>query len=159
MSVHPHLQTAPLNLHLLQVHLRVPLKHCLFLYIMSSSCSSSGDIPAGLSDPQVEGQHPQFSSLLAFINGRVVADVPRKNKCRELKKILYAVPLFEPGTPSWSSCEYSSTPSILSPEVDVTYSWEITVANYMTDFQVRRMAKTKSTLCIRSPDEVLAEGT
>jgi len=69
------------------------------------------------------------------------------------------MPPFEPGTPSWSSCEYSSTPSVLSPKVEVTHPWEITIANYMTDFQVRRMAKTKSTPCIRSPDELLAEGT
>ncbi|KAJ8421146.1 LOW QUALITY PROTEIN: hypothetical protein Cgig2_027444 [Carnegiea gigantea] len=33
-------------------------------------------------------------------------------------------------------CEYSSTPSILSPEVEVSYPWEITIADYMTDFQV-----------------------
>jgi len=41
----------------------------------------------------------------------------------------------------------------------VTYPWEITIANYMTDFQVCRTAKTKSTPRIRSPDELLAEGT
>ena len=29
----------------------------------------------------------------------------------------------------------------------------------MTDFQVHRMAKTKSSPCVRSPDELLAEGT
>ncbi|KAJ8449495.1 hypothetical protein Cgig2_002292 [Carnegiea gigantea] len=100
------------------------------------------DVPEGLTGPQVEGWHPQFSNLLASIDGRVVAGVPRKNKYREPKKIPHVVPLFEPGTPLWSSCEYSSTPSIPSPEVEV-----------------RRMAKTKSTPCIRSPDEWLAEGT
>ena len=69
------------------------------------------------------------------------------------------MPLFEPGTPSWSRSEYSSTPSILSPEMEVSYPWKITIADYIIDFQVQRMAKTKSTPCIRSPDELLAEGT
>jgi len=46
------------------------------------------------------------------------------------------VRLFEPGTPLWSSYEYSSSPSVLSPEVEVLYLWEITIADYMTDFQV-----------------------
>ena len=87
------------------------------------------DVPEGLTGPGVEGRHPQFPGLPAFIDGRVVAGIPRKNKCREPKKIPYAVPLFEPGTPSWSSCEYSSTPSVLSPEVEVTYPLEITIAN------------------------------
>jgi len=112
--------TKSLNLHHFQVFVHVLSKHYL-LYIMSSSCSSSEDAPEEQAGPQVEGQHPQFSNLLAFINGRVVAGVPRKNKYREPKKIPYAVPLFEPGTPSWFSCEYSSTPSILSPVVEVTY--------------------------------------
>ncbi|KAJ8445654.1 hypothetical protein Cgig2_009055 [Carnegiea gigantea] len=89
----------------------------------------------------------------------VVDGIPRKNKYRDPKKIPYVVPLFAPGTPSWSSCEYSSSPSILSPEVEVTYPWEITIASYVPDFQVRRMAKTKSTPRIQSPDELLAEGT
>jgi len=44
------------------------------------------------------------------------------------------VPRFESDTPSLSSCEYSSTPNVLSLEVEVTYPWEITVTNYMTDF-------------------------
>ncbi|KAJ8429329.1 hypothetical protein Cgig2_026559 [Carnegiea gigantea] len=141
-----------------EVHTHVPSKHCL-LYIMSSSCSSSGDVPEGLVGPQVEGRHPQFSNLPAFIDGRVVAGIPEKNRYREPKKIPYDVPLFEPGTPSWSSCKYFSTPSILNPEVEVTYPWEITITNYMPDFQVRRMAKTKSIPRIRSPDELLAEST
>ncbi|KAJ8426226.1 hypothetical protein Cgig2_003851 [Carnegiea gigantea] len=142
----------------LLVHVHVPSKHYL-LYIMSSSCSSSGDTLEGLTGPQVEGRHPQFSNLPTFIDGQVVAGVPRNNKYREPKKILYAVPLFESGTPSWSSCEYSSTPSVLSPKVEVTYPWEITIANYMIDFQVRRMGKTKSTPHIRSLNELLAKGT
>ncbi|KAJ8428175.1 hypothetical protein Cgig2_015616 [Carnegiea gigantea] len=82
--------------------------------------SDEEDILKGLAGLQVEGRHPQFPSLLAFINGRVVAGVLPKNQCRELRRISYAVPLFEPGTPSWSSCEYSSIPSILSPEVEVS---------------------------------------
>ncbi|KAJ8451405.1 hypothetical protein Cgig2_017796 [Carnegiea gigantea] len=95
----------------------------------------SGDIREGQAGPQVEGRHPQFSNLPALIDGQVMAEVPRQNKCREPKKIPYAVPIFEPGTPSWSSCEYSSTPSILSPEVEVTHPWEITIANYVPAFQ------------------------
>ncbi|KAJ8433872.1 hypothetical protein Cgig2_021255 [Carnegiea gigantea] len=39
------------------------------------------------------------------------------------------------GTPLWSSCEHSSTPGVLSPEVEVSYPWEITIPNYMTNFQ------------------------
>ncbi|KAJ8424042.1 LOW QUALITY PROTEIN: hypothetical protein Cgig2_023227 [Carnegiea gigantea] len=40
----------------LKVHPRAPSKHCLlFLYIMSSSCSSSRDVPEGLANPQVKG--------------------------------------------------------------------------------------------------------
>ncbi|KAJ8424906.1 hypothetical protein Cgig2_007631 [Carnegiea gigantea] len=123
------------------------------------SSDEDGDVPEGIAGPQVEGRHPQFSKHPAFIDSRMVAGVPRKNKYREPKKIPYVLPLFESGTPSWSSCEYSSTPIILSPEVEVTYPWEITIANYMPDFQVRRMAKTKSTPRIRSPGELLAEGT
>jgi len=69
------------------------------------------------------------------------------------------VKIFKPQTPLWSSWEYSSTPSILSIETEVSYPWEITLANFMTDVQVQRMAKTKSTLMMRSPDELLAEGT
>ncbi|KAJ8438792.1 hypothetical protein Cgig2_023826 [Carnegiea gigantea] len=61
------------------------------------------------------------------------------------------------GTPSRSSCEYSSTYSILSYEVEVSYLWEITIAHHMTDFQIQRMVKTKFTTCIRSPDELLAK--
>ncbi|KAJ8423646.1 hypothetical protein Cgig2_006677 [Carnegiea gigantea] len=125
-----------------EVQPRAPSKHYLFLYIMPSSYLSSGDVPEGFAGPQVEALHPQFPSLLAFIDGQVVANIPRRNKCREPKRIPYTVPRFEQGIPSWSNYEYSSTPSILSLEVEV-----------------RRMAKTKSTPCIRSPDEPLAKGT
>jgi len=41
----------------------------------------------------------------------------------------------------------------------VTYPWEITIANYVPAFQVRRMVKMKSTPRIQSPNELLAEGT
>ncbi|KAJ8436373.1 hypothetical protein Cgig2_032194 [Carnegiea gigantea] len=108
---------------------------CCTCIIVFSSCSPSGEVPEGLAGPPVEGLHPQLASLPAFIHGRAVTVVPRKNQCREPKKIPYAMPLFEPGTPSSSSCEYSSTPSILSLEVEVLYPWEITIADYMTDFK------------------------
>ncbi|KAJ8438700.1 hypothetical protein Cgig2_011883 [Carnegiea gigantea] len=78
---------------------------------------------------------------------------------RKPKKIPYAVLIFEPSTPSWSSCEYSSTPSILSIEKEVSYPWEITIADFMNDVPPRRMAKTKSTPRVRTPDGLLAEGT
>lgn len=111
-----------------------------------SSCSSSGDVSKEQVGPLMEGRHPQLPNLPALIDGHVVAGLPRKNnKPREPKKVPYVVPVFEPGTPSWSSCEYFSTPSILSPEVTVTYPWEVIIANFVPDFQVRGMAKTKST--------------
>ncbi|KAJ8419343.1 hypothetical protein Cgig2_003520 [Carnegiea gigantea] len=99
------------------VYAYVLSKHYL-LYIMSSSSPSSGDVREGQVGPQVKGRHPQFSNILAYIDALVVAGIPQKDKYRELKKIPYAIPLFESGIPSWSSCEYSSTPSILSPEVE-----------------------------------------
>ena len=74
----------------------------------------------------MEGHHPQFLNLPTLIDGRVVACVPPKNQFREPKKIPYIVPVYEPGTPSWSTYEYSSTPSILSIEEDVIYPWELT---------------------------------
>ncbi|KAJ8430928.1 hypothetical protein Cgig2_033556 [Carnegiea gigantea] len=92
------------------------------------------DVPKGLAGLQVADRHLQFPSLLAFIDGWVVTGVPLKNQCREPKRIPYAVPLFEPDTPAWSSFEYSSTPSILSPEVEVSYLWEITIVGFMNDF-------------------------
>ncbi|KAJ8427306.1 hypothetical protein Cgig2_032955 [Carnegiea gigantea] len=75
-----------------------PFKVLFILVYYAIVFSSSGDVPEGSAGPQMEGRHPQFPSLLAIINGRVVAGV-------------------------------------------------------------RRMAKTKSTLHIRSPDELLAKGT
>jgi len=93
----------------------------------------------------------------AFIDGRLIEGVPLKNRFREPKKIPYAVLIFEPDTPSWSSYEYSSTPSILSIEQEVSYLWEITLADFMTDFQVGRMAKAKSTFCMR-PKFFTADG-
>jgi len=86
---------------------------------MSSSCSSIGDVPEWLAGPEMEGRHPKFLSLLALIDGWVVVHIPPKNQLREPKKIPYAVPILVLGIPSWSSCEYSSTPSILSIEEDV----------------------------------------
>ena len=70
----------------------------------------------------MEGRHTQFPSLLALIDGWVVANVPRTNQFRESKKIPYAVPIYELGIPLWSGCEYSSSPSILSIKGDVVYS-------------------------------------
>ncbi|KAJ8423713.1 hypothetical protein Cgig2_016464 [Carnegiea gigantea] len=112
---------------------------------------SNGSVPKRLIDPQTEGHRPQFPSLLALIDGRVVAHVPSKNQFKEPKKILYAVLIHEPGTPSWSSYEYSSTPSILSIKEDVVYPWEIDVEC--------RMAKIKMIARLRSPNELLAERT
>ncbi|KAJ8421743.1 hypothetical protein Cgig2_022426 [Carnegiea gigantea] len=58
------------------------------------------------------------------------------------------------------TCEYSSTPNILSIEQDVIYPWEINmVVDRMLEFQEHRMAKTRITTLLRSPDELLAEGT
>jgi len=100
----------------------------------------------------VEGRHSQFLSLLALIDGRVVAQIPPKNHFREPKKSPYVVLIFELGTPSSSSCEYSSTRRICSIEEDVVYPWEIDVAvDHMLGFQERRMPKTKMTARLRSP--------
>ncbi|KAJ8424705.1 hypothetical protein Cgig2_025454 [Carnegiea gigantea] len=108
---------------------------CIPELTMSLSCSSGGKIPERSADRQTEGCHPQFPSLPALIDGRLVAYIPPKNQFRELKKIPYVVPLYEPGTPSWFSCEYSSTPSVLSIEQDIIYLWKIDVAvDYMHDF-------------------------
>ena len=82
-----------------------------------------------------------------------------KNQFRESKKIPYAVPIFEPDTPASSRCEYSSAPSILSIEQKVSYPWEITLVDLMTDFQVQTMTKTKSPPRMRSLDKLLVEGT
>jgi len=76
----------------------------------------------------------------------VVTHIPLKNQFREPKKIPYAMLIYKPGTPSWPSCEYSSSTSILSSEEEVVYSKEINVAiSYMTDVQERRLAMTKTT--------------
>ncbi|KAJ8430921.1 hypothetical protein Cgig2_033549 [Carnegiea gigantea] len=91
-----------------------------------------------------------------YEEGSGSAGPPTPSSDEEETKLCFAPSFVLPRSPF---CEYSSTPSILSLEVEVTYPWEITIANYMTDFQVRRMAKTKSTPCIRSLDELLAEGT
>jgi len=96
----------------------------LYYLIISSSSSSSGIVPERLAGPPMEGRRPQFPSLPTIINGRVVACVPPKNQFRETKKIPYAMLIYESGTPSWFSCEYSSTPSVLSVEEEVVYPWE-----------------------------------
>jgi len=88
---------------------------------MSSSYSSNEKVPERMAVPQMEGFHPQFPSLPTLIDGRVVAHIPPKNQLMEPKKIPYVMPVYEPGTPSWSSCEYSSTPGILNIEQDVIY--------------------------------------
>jgi len=95
------------------------------------------DTPEVPLNPPCVGRHPQFPNLSVFIDGGVVVHVPPKNQFMEPKKILYAVPIFAPGTPSWSSCEYSSTPSILSIEEEVSYPWVITMADFINDFQER----------------------
>ena len=76
---------------------------------MPSSCPSSENLPERSASPQMEGRHPQVPSLLAFIDHCVVAHIPPKNQFSEPKKIPYALPIYESGIPSWSSCEYSST--------------------------------------------------
>ena len=68
--------------------------------------------------------------------------------------------IFESDKTLWSSCEYSSAPSILSIEEDVIYPWEIdVVVDRVLDFQERRMAKTMMTTWLRSSDELMVEGT
>ncbi|KAJ8428264.1 hypothetical protein Cgig2_000326 [Carnegiea gigantea] len=110
---------------------------CCTCIVMSSSCSSSEDVPKGLAGLQVESCHPQFPSLPAFIDGRVVMGIPPKNQCKEPKRIPYEVPFLTPALPRGLA---ASTPLPLVSSV-------------------LRMAKTKSTPRIKSPDELLAEGT
>ena len=44
-----------------------------------------------------------------------------------------------------SSCEYSSTPSILSIEEEVVYHWEIDIVlPRMSDVQEHKLARTKT---------------
>lgn len=101
---------------------------------MLSSYSSIETIPNRSASPREEGRHPQFPNFPAKIDGQVVANSPRKNQFWEPKRIPYAVPIYEPRMPSWSSCEYSSTPTILSIEEEVVYPWEIDVpASRITD--------------------------
>ncbi|KAJ8444462.1 hypothetical protein Cgig2_024026 [Carnegiea gigantea] len=68
-----------------------PLKIAIVLYylIMSSSCSSSEIIPTRPASPQMEARCPQFPSLPALIDGRVVVYVHPKNHLKEPKKIPY----------------------------------------------------------------------
>lgn len=78
--------------------------------------------------PWEEGCHTQFSNLSAKIDGQVAAYFPPKNYFKELKKIPYALPVFEPMPNLSSSCEYFSTPSILYIEEEVVYPCEIDIA-------------------------------
>ncbi|KAJ8423520.1 hypothetical protein Cgig2_011981 [Carnegiea gigantea] len=65
-----------------------------------------------------------------------------------------------PSASSDEDYEYSSTTSILSIEEEASYPWEINIAaSSLTDVQERSMAMTKTTAWLRSPDELLAEGT
>jgi len=64
------------------------------------------------------------------------------------KTIPYSLPMYEIIDCMWSSCERSSTPRIMSIEEDVVYPWEIDVAvNRMLDFQARKLASTRQTMC------------
>ncbi|KAJ8428639.1 hypothetical protein Cgig2_017138 [Carnegiea gigantea] len=47
-----------------------------FENVREAAFGALGDIPEGLASPQVEGYHPQFPSLPAFIDGRAVTGVP-----------------------------------------------------------------------------------
>ncbi|KAJ8429036.1 LOW QUALITY PROTEIN: hypothetical protein Cgig2_016941 [Carnegiea gigantea] len=53
----------------------------------------------------------------------------------------------------------SSDEGVLCIEEEVSYPWEITIAHFVTDFQAQQMAKTKSAPRVRTPYELLAEGT
>ena len=67
--------------------------------------------------------------------------------------------IYEPGTPSWSSSEYSSTPSILSIKEEVVYPWEIDVLiSHINDVQECRLVMMKTTLLLRTPNELMVEG-
>ena len=67
--------------------------------------------------------------------------------------------IYEPKLPSWSSCEYSSMPSILSIEEEVVYPWEIDVAiSCMSNVQECKLLKTKTTVKLKTVPELMAEG-
>ncbi|KAJ8442138.1 hypothetical protein Cgig2_011328 [Carnegiea gigantea] len=77
---------------------------------------------------------------------------------REPKKIPYVVLIHEPDTPSWCSCEYSSTPSILSIEKEVICPWKVDVAvSHMIDVQEHKLARTKTILRLKTPNELMAK--
>ncbi|KAJ8419411.1 hypothetical protein Cgig2_025508 [Carnegiea gigantea] len=54
---------------LMPIPLLVMRSSCVY---MSSSYSSSGNVPERLAGPQIGGRHPQFPSLLALIDGREI---------------------------------------------------------------------------------------
>ncbi|KAJ8420253.1 hypothetical protein Cgig2_014907 [Carnegiea gigantea] len=127
----------------------------------SWACEQSGRKLGSL----LENHHdlcPNFDLLMAirYAHNSCIPDM--------MQAIFYAMVLNDAAELGLSSriavdcmiCEYSSTPSILSIEEDVVYLWEIDVAvDRILDFQERRMAKTTTTARLRSPDELLAEGT
>ena len=60
---------------------------------------------------------------------------------------------------SWSSIQYSSTPSILSIEEEVVYPWEIDVAvSSLSDVQKCKLARTKTTMRLKTIPELMAVG-
>ena len=89
----------------------------------------------------------------------MVACIPPKNQVREPKKIPYVVPIYELGMPPCSSCEYSSTPSILGIEEEVVHPWEIDVAVFgMIDVRECKLGMTQTTARLKTIHELMAEG-
>jgi len=126
---------------------------------MSSTSSSSETVPERSANPCNDGFHPQFPTLLAKIDGRLVVSFPLKNLFREPKNIPYIIPIYESGTPSWSCCEYFSTLSILSIKEEVVYPWEIDVAlSRITNVQEQKLTRTKQTVRPKILPELMAEG-
>ncbi|KAJ8433719.1 hypothetical protein Cgig2_004348 [Carnegiea gigantea] len=66
----------------------------------STFLSSRRNILKRSTGPQREHHHPQFLSLPALIDDRVVARIPTKNQFREPKKGPYPMQICEPDTPS-----------------------------------------------------------
>ncbi|KAJ8435297.1 hypothetical protein Cgig2_026389 [Carnegiea gigantea] len=67
--------------------------------------------------------------------------------------------IYEPGTPSWSNSEYSSIPGILSIEEEVVYPWKVDITvSRMSDVQQRKLARTKTTVQLKTVPELMAEG-
>jgi len=69
------------------------------------------------------------------------------------------MPIYEPSTLSWSSCEYSSTHRILSIEKELVYPWKIEVAvSHMSDVQEYKLARTNATAHLKIVLELIVEG-